>query len=52
MKTALVAITLAFLPGLAAAECAGVKHENTSAASCAPGSIWDGTAGKCVKTNS
>lgn len=52
MKTTIVAIALALLPGLAAAECMGVKHQNTSAASCAPGSVWDVSSGKCVKTSS
>ncbi|MFT4151200.1 MAG: hypothetical protein QM656_13460 [Paracoccaceae bacterium] len=51
MKTILATLALTLLPGLAAAECMGVKHD-TSAASCAPGSVWDGAAGKCVKTNS
>lgn len=51
MKTTLAAIALLLAPGLAAAECAGIKHE-ASATSCATGSVWDAQAGKCVKTSS
>lgn len=52
MKTTLAAIALLLVPGLAVAECMGVKHKDTSAAVCQAGSVWDAQAGKCVLTNS
>lgn len=52
MKTTLAAIALLLAPGLAAAECAGMKHTNTSASVCSAGTMWDTQAGKCVPTSS
>ena len=56
MKTTRAAIALLvlcspLLPGPAAADCMGVKHDS-AAATCAPGSVLDGQTGKCVRINS
>lgn len=51
MKTTLAAIALLLVPGLAVAECAGMKHK-TSASACAAGTALDAQSGKCVPTSS
>lgn len=49
MKSASLFAVLAFsiLPSLASASCVG-EHTKQTAASCAPGMVWDGAKGSCV----
>ncbi len=47
LKTTLAVIALALTPGLAFAQCAGDKM-NETAASCMPGASWDDAKGACV----
>ncbi|MFN4194121.1 MAG: adenylosuccinate lyase [Tabrizicola sp.] len=44
----LAALTLALTPSLTFARCAG-EHMSQSAASCAPGMVWDSAKGTCVE---
>ena len=46
MKTAILALAIAALPGLAAAMCNYDKE--VTAQSCAPGSVMDNETGTCV----
>ena len=46
MKTILAALVLTVAPAIAMAECSYGKQAQT--ATCADGSKWDASAGKCV----
>ena len=55
MKTRLLPATAlalmgALAPGLALADCAGMKH--VSASACQPGQAWDAAAERCVSPTS
>lgn len=46
-KVLLAALAIALTPAIAAAEC---SYGQKQAMTCAAGSVWDGSAGKCVVT--
>lgn len=50
MKKAALAtvVALTLLPGVAAAMCAGEKHQNTSASACGEGQVFDEATRACV----
>lgn len=52
MKTLLTALTLAALPGLAFAGCAGEAHTTTAQISCADGTVYDANTQTCVIASS
>ena len=46
ITTTLAAFAISLLPGLAFADCAGQPLQ--TAASCIPGTVWDGAKGTCI----
>jgi len=47
LKTTLAVLAVMLAPGMAFAYC-GQKMQEETAASCAPGAIWDATRGACL----
>ncbi len=46
IATTLAVLAISLLPSLALADCAGQPLQ--TAASCMPGTVWDGAKGTCV----
>ncbi|MCC5975403.1 MAG: hypothetical protein JJT81_15325 [Rubellimicrobium sp.] len=48
LKTLATALTIAVLPGLAAAMCSGKTAVEQQAMNCADGTMWDQASSTCV----